>query len=171
MDLLDIEDINNSLDLELEKNKLTREELINICEQSVVSYGSWSDRDSYSAQVNVADIYKLLKGGCDFEYNIENNRTIWVSFINVTKEQLDEVENHYLSIDSIEDYFEEYGRDSEMFYGYPFSIKKDAFKTVAIDDKEKGDIFFMECYTEHLGGYLPTEARLKEANGDDWYYC
>ena len=36
MDLLDIEDINNSLDLELEKNKLTREELINICEQSVV---------------------------------------------------------------------------------------------------------------------------------------
>ena len=57
MDLLDIEDINNSLDLELEKNKLTREELVNICERSVVPYGSWSDRDSYSAQVNVADIY------------------------------------------------------------------------------------------------------------------
>ena len=148
---------------------ITREDLISICERSVVSYGNWSNRDSYSAQVNVTDIYKLLKGGCDFKYNIENDRTIWVSFINVTREQLDEAKNHNLNIDSIEDYFEEYGRSSEMFYGYPFDIKKDAFKTVAIDDKEKGDIFFMECYTEHLGGYLPTELRLKEANGDDWY--
>ena len=164
-----MEDINNSLDLELKKNKLTREELIDICERSVVSYGSWSNRDSYSAQVNVADIYKLLKGGCDFEYNIENDRTIWISFINVTKEQLDESNSHHLNIDSIEDYFEEYGRDSEMFNGYPFYVKEDAFKTVAIKDKEKGDIFLMECYTEHLGGYLPTEARLEEANGDDWY--
>lgn len=164
-----MENINNSLDLELEKNKLSREELIDICEQSVVSYGSWSDRDSYSAQVNVTDIYKLLKSGCDFEYNIENDRTIWVSFINITKEQLDEAESHNLNIDSIEDYFEKYGRDSEMFYGYPFSIKKDAFKTVTIDNKEGNDTFFMERYTEHLGGYLPTKARLKEANGDDWY--
>ena len=148
---------------------ITREDLISICERSVVSYRAWDNRDSYSAQVNVADIYKLLKGGCDFKYNIENDRTIWVSFINVTREQLDEAKSHNLNIDSIEDYFEEYGRSSEMFYGYPFSVEENLFKTITVDDEANDDILSMEYYTGHLGGYLPTELRLREANGGDWY--
>lgn len=148
---------------------LTREDLISTCERSVVSYGNWSNRDSYSAQVNVADIYKLLKGGCDFEYYIENDSTLWISFINVTREQLDEAEHHYLQIDSIEDYFEEYGREDEMFNSYPFSIDEKLFKMTTIDNEDKSDVLIVECYTGYLGGYLPTEQRLKEANGGDWY--
>lgn len=125
--------------------KFTREDLIKICETAVVPFRNWNNRDSYSAQVNVDSVYKGLKAGVKFTIEATQN-VIWIYFKKPTKKQKDILYDFCLPIDSIEDYFAEFGYDSEMFTGY------------GIDWNES-----------YLIGYLPTTKRLEEADGEDWY--
>lgn len=129
-------------------NTYTREELINICERSVVSFMDWNNRDSYSSQVQLVDIHRLLIIGAEFEIKIESE-TISVNFINLTEDLKGKYRDigYELQIDNLEDYFEEFGRDNEMFEGNGIDI-----------NCEYG-----------CSGYLPTLKRLEEANGRDWY--
>ena len=122
------------------------EDLIKICEDAVVPYNKWHDRDSYSAQMNIQDIYKRLKAG--IEYTISNDHSfnsIQIDFKKPTETQVEEMKNHYLNIDSLEDYRKEYGYDDEMFNAYPDDVHS------------------------YSSGYLPTREKLNEVNGDDWY--
>lgn len=62
-----------------------RKELIEICEKAIVPMDEWSDRDSYSAQVQLAEAWMLLLAGAPFEILTTSslktdNRTIWVNF-------------------------------------------------------------------------------------------
>jgi hypothetical protein len=131
------------------KSNYTREDLIQLCRDSVVPHQKWNNRDSYSSQVGVQSIYAGLTGGVPFTYNIEGD-TIWITFEKPTKEQKSKFE--YLPIDSREDYFEwyrtEYGDEyeSEMFDGYGIDWNSD-----------------------YLSSYLPTRERLERVDGDDWY--
>ena len=128
------------------KEKYSTEDLITICERAVVPFTEWGNRDSYSAQVQLSDIYSFLKSGCD--YTIGDNtdeRTIWISFENITEQQEDEAWRHNLNIDSLDDYRKEFGYDGEMFDGY--GLRNSNSKL----------------------GYLPTKKRLQESNGGDWY--
>lgn len=161
MDMLDIE-VNN-LDL------LTRDDLIQICEDAVVPFTSWSNRDSYSAQVNLQEIYAFLKIGAEYDLSIENEHTIWVTFKNVTKEEIEHCWENYLNIDSRDEYFEEYGYDSEMFDSSGLNINKNLYKTYFNDLDENDPKNFQDIYTGHIGGYLPTRERLNKSRGDDWY--
>jgi len=68
--------------------KYTEEDLIQICRDAVVPYQKWNDRDSYSAQVNVASIYEGLTGGVPYTYKIDN-RTIGIYFKKPTPEMFD----------------------------------------------------------------------------------
>jgi hypothetical protein len=122
-----------------------REELISICENAVVSFQDWNDRDSYSAQVQLSDIYHMLK--CGFKYQTQiDNETIWINFIDISEEDKKNyrTKNYSLNIDSREDYLEEYGYDSEMFDAFGISL-------------------------EHPQGYIPTREKLNKMNGKDWY--
>ena len=131
------------------KRKFTREDLIQICRNSVVPHQKWNNRDSYSSQVGVQSIYEGLTGSVPFTYTIDGD-TIWITFEKPTKEQKDKFE--YLPIDSREDYFEwyrnEYGDDyePEMFDGNG-----------------------IDWNSNYLSGYLPTPERLERVDGDDWY--
>lgn len=127
---------------------MKRDKLISICERSVVLFQEWNNRDSYIAQVQLVDIHRLLSIGVEFETKIEND-TIYISFINISEQQKKEYRGYgcMLQIDSLDDYFEEFGRDNEMFEGNGLDI-----------DSKYG-----------CSGYLPTEKRLEETNGEDWY--
>jgi trehalose-6-phosphate synthase len=131
------------------KRKLTRKQLIELCQKAVVHHTKWNDRDSYLAQKSVQSIYAGLTGNVSYTYTIEDN-SIWITFKKPTKEQKDKFE--YLSIDSIEDYFEWYKNEygdrylPEMFDGYGIDWNSD-----------------------YLSSYLPTPERLEEVNGSDWY--
>ena len=132
------------------KNKLssyTREELIQLCEDAVVPFMKWNDRDSYSAQKQLSDIYGLLKIGCDFEIDDDtNDRMINITFKNLTNEQKNNYWNYSLPIDSKDSYLEEFGYDSEMFDSDGININ-----------------------SNYIGGYIPTRKRLDDSNGEDWY--
>jgi len=122
----------------------SREELIAICGDSVVPAEKWSDRDSYSAQVNVEKVYQLLKAGCEFIATVDvYGDFIDVSFNNITHEQERASMCVCLDIDSLEDYKGE----GEMFY---------AERCIDFDKK-------------YIGGYIPTRKRLEEFDGRDWY--
>lgn len=121
----------------------TKEQLIELCEKSVVRCSNWHDRDSYSAQVNVQNIYRGLMLNLDYTLTIDDDyQSITVNFINCNKTQPD-ADKYNLDIDSLDDYFELRGSDSEMFYR---SSEFDSW-----------------------GGFLPTAERLQEADGSDWY--
>jgi len=124
----------------------SREELIQICKDAVVEFHKWLDRDSYLAQVNINSIYMGLCAGVEYSYKVEDNRTIWINFKKPTETQRKKLLNNQLDIDSLEDYREEYGYDTEMFDGYG-----------------------IDWNGHYLGGYLPTRERLIEADGGDWY--
>lgn len=127
----------------------TREYLIDICKEAVnVPIEEWDDRDSFSALVNVEEIYTKLMAGMEFEFGKDSNeRTIWIYFINITQDQIDESLNYSLDYPDINDFREKYGYDYEMFDSH--------FTHPTIDG--------------YNGGYLPTWGRLREANGSHWY--
>jgi len=126
---------------------MEREELIKICEDAVVPYTKWGDRDSYSAQCNISDIHGLLSVGAEYNIGGETNEdTIWIIFKNITDKQEHDYTRHLLPIDGLEDYFGEGGHESEIFDG--------------------GGINIGGAY---LGGYMPTRKRLEEVDGEDWY--
>jgi len=129
------------------KNTYTREELMNICENAVVHHTKWSDRDSYSAQVMIASVYEGLSAGFDFVIGKDtNDKIIYIEFKNIDMEKLKDA--RYLSISSREEYFEECdpNYDTEMFVGYG-----------------------IEFNSSYHCGYMPTQKRLEEVDGDDWY--
>ena len=135
---------------------INREELISICEDSIVPWQNWQNRDSGSSQYLVSDIYSMLKAGCDYETHYESEDTIWITFYNITYEIIrDAIDNHYLSYDDIDEYKEAYP-DEEMFYGYGLSLGE------VTKDKLKEEDF-------DLSGYLPSRKRLIACAGSDWY--
>lgn len=133
----------------------TREQLINICERAVVPHEKWGDRDSYISQKNIQSIYKGLTAGLDFkiitkeddpEYH-SDEQTILIKF--TTPIDFDKLEKgKELKISSREDYFKDCDPDyeTEMFNGDGIDFHSDWTRT-----------------------YMPTEKRLDEANGNDWY--
>lgn len=135
----------------MKNNQYTREELISICEDAVVHHTRWGNRDSYSSQVLLSDIYYGLTGGVPFEIEEDtDDRTIWILFSDDFDSEKLEYEGQHLSISSLEDYRQDCdpGYESEMFDGYGIDFY----------DKEG-----------RKGGYMPTRKRLEEASGDDWY--
>lgn len=122
---------------------MNRDDLISICERSIVPWEEWNDRDSFVSQLNVNECYGLLSAGADFDVLIEGD-TISVKFKNLTKEIIEKSWSFNLPYDDVELY-QEANPDFQMFEYYA---------TVEIDAKETS------CY-------LPTEERLRK--GGDWY--
>jgi hypothetical protein len=122
---------------------MNKDDLIQLCIDSYVPFTSWSNRDSYSAQQNVKNIYQLLKAGAPYTFSIEGD-TIQIEFSNVYQ-FFDVIETISFNIDSREDYLEE-NPDDEMFDGSSIY--------------DCGDAFY---------GYLPTRKRLDNSHGGDWY--
>lgn len=151
----------------MENINLNRETLISICERAVVPYTSWSDRDSYSAQLQLSDIFSLLKSGSNYKLKIENEHTIWIDFIDLTEEHIENASKYYLNIDSRDDYFEEYGYENEMFDGY--GLDYNDLNSNQWDYKDIDNDDFTRVYKGYIGGYLPTEKRLEDSDGEDWY--
>ena len=130
-------------------------ELIELCKNAVVHHTKWNNRDSYSAQKSIQSIYEGLTAGLDFrvvtkeidaDYH-SDDRNLVVEFTQpIDKDKLNESE--YLEISSREDYHKDCDPDyeTEMFDG------------TGIDSGSN--------YTQT---YMPTQKRLDECNGDDWY--
>ena len=70
----------------------SRENLIGICESSVVQESKWHDRDSPSAHEQLGLCWILLKAGCEFDVQlpkndrpnggcVTNERTIWLRIV------------------------------------------------------------------------------------------
>jgi len=138
---------------EKEYLNISREELISICEDSIVGFEDWDNRDSYSAQVLVSDIFSLLNTGASYRIHQEQE-TLWIEFLNVTTEQASNMNKYYLDYDSLEDFRNKYP-DYEMFDGYGLEIYRYSTQD-ELDDT-------------YIGGYLPTRARLDKVDGADWY--
>jgi len=131
------------------KTDYTREELIEICKDAVVHHTKWHNRDSYSAQLGIQDVYKGLTAGLPFSIlGSTDNRTIWIKFLQPI--DFDILENgEHLEISSREDYF----RDCDAEY------ETEMFDGNGID--------FNSTFTET---YMPTRERLEECGiGEDWY--
>lgn len=105
----------------------TRDELIKICERSIIPVDKWSNRDSPIAQGRVYKALGLLKANCQFSINyagddddigacVTDERTIW------------------------------------------FTITYPNFGTFDNDHDHTNELF-----------YLPTQRRLDECSGEDWY--
>lgn len=152
----------NKLELNLNELTFTRDELISLCESAVVPYQNWNNRDSYASQVNLQEIYGMLHTGCDFTTTV-NHDTILIEFKNITKNHLEHRHDRFLNIDSIDDYFEEFGYDNEMFdsNGWSYCISQNSFENDFLDS--------IEIYKGTLTGYIPTQKRLDEVDGEDWY--
>ena len=127
---------------------MEREELIKICEDAVVHYSYWHNRDSYSAQKNIQSIYKGLTAGLDYTIDPEtDDRTIWITFnLPIDFEKLEN--GKYLDISSREDYFNNLdpNHETEMF-----------------------DDYGIDFHSNYTGGYLPTREVLDKCNRKDWY--
>lgn len=150
----------------------SRDDLISLCERAVVPCREWNDRDSFSAQVNLQECYDYLNRGYIYDITNESDRTIWISFKNVTKNQLKNDPIYYLSIDDISEYreyCEEEGIEFDMFESSGSYINWNNFKTYYNENDENDPLNFEEIYQGNLGGYIPTEFRLAEADGGDWY--
>jgi hypothetical protein len=130
---------------EAENESYSRNELISICENSVVPYFCWENRDSYIAQVNISTAYSLLKSGAPYKIDSVDEETIWLSFP-ITEEVFDEKCKYTLTIDSRDDYLAEHGYDKEMFEANQLA-RSDTYYTA----------------------FLPTLKRLSAAAGKDWY--
>ena len=153
-------------------SEYTREDLIDICMRAVVPCSQWRDRDSFSAQVNLQEVYDYLKRGYDYDILTNSDNTVWVTFKNVTKNNLKNDNGYYLSIDDIDEY-REYcnaeGIECDMFESVGRHINWNDFYTFHNEADESDPRNFEEVYNGVLGGYLPTEFRLAERDGDDWY--
>lgn len=134
---------------------ITREQLISICEDAVVHHSKWGNRDSYSAQLNVQDVYRGLTAGIDFKVVTKEDdpsyhsteSTLIVEFLQpIDYDKLNE--GLHLNISSREDYFNDCdpNHESEMFDG------------VGID--------FHGHFTKT---YIPSRKTLDYVKGDDWY--
>ncbi len=111
----------------------------------------------------------MLHTGCDFT-TIVNHDTILIEFKNITKDHLEHRHDKFLNIDSIDDYFEEFGYDNEMFNsnGWSYDIDQNLFERyIAKDENDPLDL--IEIYKGILTGYIPTQKRLDEVVGEDWY--
>ena len=93
---------------------MTREDLIQLCKDAVVSCSKWHDRDSYSAQVNIQNAYKGLTGGVPYKYDIEYS-CICIVFEKPTREQRKAFK--HLEIDSLEDYIDWHENSMEKTLG------------------------------------------------------
>lgn len=73
------------------KQKYSREKLIDICERAFVPQEKWSNRDTARSQIGIGSCYALLKAGCYYEILTEENtskgsvcvtdaQTIWIQF-------------------------------------------------------------------------------------------
>ena len=135
---------------------MTREQLIELCQNAVVHHTKWNNRDSYSAQKGIQSVYEGLTAGLDFrivtkeispDYH-SDDRTLIVEFLQpIDFDKLKTAE--HLEISSREDYFEDCDpeHESEMFDG--------------------DGIDFYSSYTQT---YIPTRQRLEECGiGNDWY--
>lgn len=130
------------------KKEYSREELIELCKESIVPCSKWNDRDSYSAQQKVQLIFEGLTGGVEYTYNIEG-KTIWIDFEPATTVQKDNMS--YIEIDSRDNYCEWYLSE----YVEEFSGKM--FEGGWVD------------WNKNNHGYLPTKEKLEEVDGEDWY--
>lgn len=95
---------------------------------------------------------------------------IKIEFKNITKDHLEHRHDKFLNIDSIDDYFEEFGYDNEMFNsnGWSYDIDQNLFERyIAKDENDPLDL--IEIYKGILTGYIPTQKRLDEVVGEDWY--
>ena len=71
-----------------ENTELTREELVSICEDSIVPMDKWHDRDSAMSHEQIGRAWALLKAGAPFdilrkpEYKgdgcVTDDQTIWI---------------------------------------------------------------------------------------------
>ena len=134
---------------------MKRSELIQLCQDAVVHHTKWQDRDSYSAQKSIQSIYRGLTAGLDFrivtkdidEHYHSGERNLIVEFI----QPIDHTklrEGQHLKISEREDYF----RDCDPNY------ETEMFDGCGID--------FSSDYTQT---YMPTQKRLDECSGGDWY--
>jgi hypothetical protein len=123
----------------------TRKDLIQICLDGVIHHTKWRNRDSYSAQVQLNDIYNALTANIEYTYRVEYE-TIWIDFEKASYGDLSD--GSYLNISDIEDYFNDCDpeRETEMF--------------------NSNGIDFQSNYR---GGYMPTRKKLDVIEGDDWY--
>ena len=127
--------------------KYTREELIEICKNSIVHHTKWNDRDSHIAQCEINSIHEGLTAGFDFKIDKEtDDETIWISFVNIDFNKIDNGES--LEINDVEDYFRDCDPEyeTEMFEGYGIDFKSN--------------------YTR---GFMPTRKKLNDSDGEDWY--
>lgn len=135
---------------------MTREELIQICQDALVHHTKWMDRDSYLAQKSIQSIYQGLTAGLEFrivtkdispDYHSDED-TIVVEFLQPIDFDKLETAKH-LAISSREDYFKDCDPEyeSEMFDG------------VGID-----------FHSEFTKSYMPTRKRIEDCGvGNDWY--
>jgi hypothetical protein len=126
-------------------NQLNREYLIGLCERAVVPCTEWDDRDSASAQYGIEQIHCRLLAGIPYEVEVSDNM-IWIQFNMPTAEQMRDIVP-ILNIDTVSDFREQVDPEynQEMF-------------EPAYADKD-------EAYSH----YMPTEERLNETSGSDWY--
>jgi tetrahydrodipicolinate N-succinyltransferase len=114
----------------------TREKLIEICEKAIVNQSKWQNRDTAASQISIGKCWALLKSGCKFMVQTEENRedselvtdenTIWIQF---------------------------WVKDFKWFDWL------DANEEEYPDGCKEHDYFF----------YMPTEKRLENSKGEDWY--
>jgi len=63
------------------KENYTHEELVSLCEQSVVSCENWNNRDSLIAQKQLSDIYGYLTGNVKYIFKVDHKyETINIQF-------------------------------------------------------------------------------------------
>lgn len=60
-------------------DQYSREQLIEICEQSIVPVKKWGNRDTPNVQQKVGVCWALLKSGCSFQIDKTTTETIWLS--------------------------------------------------------------------------------------------
>lgn len=124
---------------------MNREELISICNDAIVPWNEWNDRDSFVCQQNVNQCHQLLKAGAEFNFSV-NKDSISINFFNLNEEIIKNSFSFSLDYDDIS-LFKEENPDSEIFEYY---------NSVDYSDTEKS------CY-------LPTRELLIKRNGSDWY--
>jgi hypothetical protein len=124
---------------------MTKDKLISLCERAVVPCEKWSDRDSAIAQNHIQEIHARLSADIPFSCSFEND-TIFVSFKEPTEEQIKNI-SLGLSVDTVSDYRERVSDDPDDEMFEPFFYSSDCI----------------------YRGFLPTEERLNEVNGSDWY--
>jgi hypothetical protein len=135
---------------------MTREYLIQLCEDAVVHHTKWRNRDSYCAQKSIQDIYKGLTAGLDFRVVTEDinpdyysgERTLIIEFMQPI--DFDKLTNgKHLKISSREDYF----RDCDPEY-----------------ESEMFDGRGIDFHSEYTQSYMPSRKSIEGYGlGNDWY--